>query len=190
LLGAGHLAYGAPASKPGSWVSPEGSQVAFLRTNEQATDTGLNAPQGGRPQIDLWISNLDGSNSRPLVAGVGTQAPETNLTDIDAVAFSPDGKTLYFDTAAWLTSPAVHSVDIASGKQHLVTNGWLNHVVRAGRYKGDLVVMQHRHFVGSGTYNWYWLFSPDGKELGPIGPTEADPWDVRNLKDFEENDEH
>jgi hypothetical protein len=50
--------------------------------------------------------------------------------------------------------------------------------------------VQHRHFVGSGTYNWYWLLEPNGKEIGPIGPTESDEGSLRNLRDFVEDVEH
>lgn len=190
LLGAASLVHAASEKSVNRWISPDGHQVAFLRTSAQATDTGLNAPRGGRPQRDLWISDADGSNARLLVAGVGTRTPETNLTDIEAVSFAPDRRTLYFQTAAWVTSPAIHAVDISNGKQRFVSNGWLNHVVPAGRYRGDIVVMQHRHFVGSGSYNWYWLLAPNGKEIGPIGPTEDDTAALNNLKDFVEDDEH
>ena len=191
LLGVAMLAGATPASNASRWTSPDGRKVVFFRTNVQAIDRGVGAPSGGRPEVDLWISRADGSDAHLLLAGTGTQAPETNLTDIEQIEFSPDGRTLYFQTYAWLTSPAIHAVDIASGKQRLVTHGWLNHVVPAGRFKGDLVVHQHRHFVGSGTYEWYWLFTGNGKEVGPIGPTEADPGTAaRGLKDFEEDDEH
>ena len=28
---------------------------------------------------------------------------------------------------------------------------------------------QHRYFIGGGSYDWYWLLKPDGKEVGPVG---------------------
>jgi len=189
LLGAATVACADEASNPRQWTSPDGRKLAFLRTNPKAIDTGLGAPQGGRPQVDLWISNADGTNARLLLRGTGTRMPETNLSGIEQAAFSPDGRTLYFQTAAWLTSPAIHAVDIPSGRQHLVTNGWLNHVVAGGRFKGNLVVHQHRHFVDAGTYDWYWLLTKEGKDVGPVGPIEGDPSVVRNLKDFQEDDE-
>jgi hypothetical protein len=42
-------------------------------------------------------------------------------------------------------------------------------VVPSGEYKDCLLVQQHRYFVGSGSYDWYWLLRPDGKEVGPVG---------------------
>jgi len=43
--------------------------------------------------------------------------------------------------------------------------------VSKGQYKGYLIVNQHRYFIGGGSYDWYWLFSPAGKEAGPFGET-------------------
>ena len=29
--------------------------------------------------------------------------------------------------------------------------------------------MQHRYFLGGGSLDWYWLFTPTGKEVSPVG---------------------
>jgi hypothetical protein len=42
-------------------------------------------------------------------------------------------------------------------------------VVRSGEYRDCLLVARHRYFIGGGTYNWFWLLRPDGKEVGPVG---------------------
>ena len=42
-------------------------------------------------------------------------------------------------------------------------------VVSSGHYRDDLLVQQHRYFIGGGSYDWYWLLKPDGKEIGPVG---------------------
>ena len=34
----------------------------------------------------------------------------------------------------------------------------------------------HRYFIGAGSYDWFWLVRPDGKEIGPVGE------DVENFK--------
>jgi hypothetical protein len=31
------------------------------------------------------------------------------------------------------------------------------------------MVQQHHYFVGGGSYDWYWLITPDGREVGPLG---------------------
>jgi len=42
-------------------------------------------------------------------------------------------------------------------------------VVTSGEYKDCLLVQQHKYFVGGGSYDWFWLLRPDGKEVGPVG---------------------
>jgi hypothetical protein len=42
-------------------------------------------------------------------------------------------------------------------------------VITSGEYQGYLALQQHRYFIGGGSYDWYWLFTPDGKEIGPLG---------------------
>ena len=42
-------------------------------------------------------------------------------------------------------------------------------VVGAGEYRDCLLVRQHRYFIGGGSYDWFWLLRPDGKEVGPVG---------------------
>jgi hypothetical protein len=32
--------------------------------------------------------------------------------------------------------------------------------------------MQHKYFLVGGTYDWYWLITLDGREIGPIGSEE------------------
>jgi hypothetical protein len=46
-----------------------------------------------------------------------------------------------------------------------------------------LIVNQHRYFLGGGSYDWYWVFSPNGKEEGPLGPEI-----VKNQRDVLESD--
>ena len=41
------------------------------------------------------------------------------------------------------------------------------------QYRDDIAVSQHRYFVFGGSYDWVWLFSPTGREIGPVGESEA-----------------
>jgi hypothetical protein len=55
-------------------------------------------------------------------------------------------------------------------------------VVRSGEYRDCLLVARHRYFIGGGTYNWFWLLRPDGKEVGRWGE------DTENFKATYSND--
>ena len=72
-------------------------------------------------------------------------------------------------TPAWAVSGAVHVVDTTNRKERYLLPGSDVKVVPSGEYKDCLLVLQHRYFVGGGSYDWYWLLRPDGKEVGPVG---------------------
>ena len=42
---------------------------------------------------------------------------------------------------------------------------------RYAPHASDWTMLQHRYFLGGGSYDWYWLLRPDGKEVGPVGET-------------------
>jgi hypothetical protein len=38
-----------------------------------------------------------------------------------------------------------------------------------GKHRDQLVLNQHRYFLGGGSYDWYWLFDRSGhKKIGPV----------------------
>jgi len=53
-------------------------------------------------------------------------------------------------------------------KEKFVCDAHSVEVIQSGEYRGDLAVMRHKYFIGGGSYDWYWLMTPDGKEVGPI----------------------
>lgn len=118
----------------------------------------------------IWIVDIEHKKERLLVNHhFSYDKPTEMIIDPNHLAFSPDGKTLYFLTSAWVTSGAVHAVNIESAKQHYLLPANSLEVVADGEYKGDLIVNQHRYFIGGSSYDWYWLFTPESKEIGPLG---------------------
>jgi hypothetical protein len=87
----------------------------------------------------------------------------------DYPQFSSDRRYVYFTTPAWTTSPAVHVVDTTNAKEHIVCPGGSVEVLRSGEYRDCLLVQQRHYFFGGGSYDWFWLFRPDGNEIGPVG---------------------
>jgi hypothetical protein len=41
--------------------------------------------------------------------------------------------------------------------------------LHSGEYRDYLLVEHIDIFLGEGSYDWWWLFSPNGKEVGPVG---------------------
>lgn len=94
--------------------------------------------------------------------------PERNLSHFSNLTLTPDSKTLYFESEAWVTSNAIHSIDIETKQERFITDGHLICVVGAGEYQGDLIVKQHRYFVQGGAYEYFYLYNSSGKEIGLV----------------------
>jgi hypothetical protein len=150
-------------------LSPDGRWVAVVRHTGRTVPTTL-APQ---PATELWVVSTATGAGRRLVAPAAGRTPERTLAGLWDVVFSPDSRTVYFLSPAWATSSAVHAVEVATGRERYVTPGNSLAVVPRGRYRGYLIVQQHRYFLGGGSYDWTWLLTPGGHDVGPIGETEA-----------------
>ena len=149
-------------------ISPDKKYVAFVRhvpgknlettTSEYAETT------------ELWLIGIDGKKSQQLIPGKHGKNPKEILAGIQSPQFSPDGNRLYFLSAGWATSGAVHVIDLETKQTRLLSPGNTLHVIQKGRYQGHLIVSMHKYWLGGGSYDWYWLLDPnDGKEIGPIG---------------------
>jgi dipeptidyl aminopeptidase/acylaminoacyl peptidase len=147
-------------------LSPDGKFVAFVRgTPDKIIATG----SGDADATELWIVGSDGHKPTPLVRGRESQDMHQVIAGIVGAQFSPDGKRLYFACSAWATSGAVHVIDLATRKERFFTDGSAFEIVPNGDYKGCLLIQKHKYFIGGGTYDWFWLVKPDGKEVGPVG---------------------
>jgi dipeptidyl aminopeptidase/acylaminoacyl peptidase len=147
-------------------VSPDRRWVVFVRgTPGKAISTG----SADSPATELWQTGADGKNATLLVRGRGSDKTEAVLANFSKPKFSSDGRYVFFLSDAWATSGAVHIVDTTNRKEHFVCPGNDLDVVPSGEYRDCLLVLQHRYFIGGGSYDWYWLLRPNGKEIGPVG---------------------
>lgn len=152
-------------------LSSNKEMVAFIRTGNQIIPEECEANTDTKYGNQIWIYNFLTKKERLLVANnFQCKEPEKQLMDFSDLFFSPDNKTLYFITSAWVTSGALHAVHIDNAKQCYITPANEFKVISKGENKGYLIVNQHRYFIGGGSYDWYWLMSPEGKEEGPLGP--------------------
>lgn len=145
-------------------LSPDGNFVAFVRaTPERKVESG-----SGDDASELWIVSVSGGEAKRLLEPHASKEMRNVVALINHPHFSADGKRLFFQTTAWTTSGAIHVLDLATQREHFVCAGDGLQIVRAaGDYRDCLVVQQHRYFIGGGSYDWFWLFRPDGREIGP-----------------------
>jgi hypothetical protein len=77
----------------------------------------------------------------------------------------------------------VHVVDVKTGAEHFVCPGNRLEILRQGQYADHLLITQHRYFLAGGSFDWVWLFTSDGREVGPVA--DADRSDIEELlEDF------
>lgn len=153
-------------------LSPNGSLVVFTRKVPGTASPG-SCDMAVTEQRELWVIGADKKGERKLLAAKDGTDPKSVLCDFMTKQFSADGRKVMFETPAWVTSGALHEYDLTTNRERYVipSNGFrilANCAMR--EYRDHLVVNQHRYFVFGGSYDWYYLFSPDGKrELGAIG---------------------
>ena len=147
-------------------LAPDGKWIVFIRTVPgKLISTGA----GDAKETQLWQMRGDGKDAMCLVRSKASDKMETVLGGFSRPQFSTNGKLVYFLSEAWTTSGALHVVDTTNSKEHFVCAAAEFEVVTSGEYRDDLLVQQHRYFIGGGSYDWYWLLNPDGKEIGPVG---------------------
>ena len=147
-------------------LAPDGKWVAFVRkVDGKKIATGSDEME----PTELWQVRVDGKEPSLLVRCRDSEKMESVIAAFQNLQFSSNGKLLYFVTPAWATSGAVHVVDTTNRKERYLFPGNDLKIVPAGEYKDCLLTQQHRYFIGGGTYDWYWLVRPDGKEVGPVG---------------------
>lgn len=127
---------------------------------------GVSGDDGGN---EIWLIDQHGP-ARRLVAAQENADPPRNLQGFDQPLFSNDGRTLYFNSRAWVTSSALHAVDVVSGQERFIIDGGLIGIVLGGRLGGDLIVLRHRYHAGpnGGSYEAATLVSPRGQSMSVI----------------------
>ena len=149
-------------------LSPNKKLIAFIRKSNKIIPEScdIDVKYGS----EIWLYDLSTKKEKRLVKNnFECDKPKKQIVDPRDLLFSPDNKTLYFMTAAWTTSGAVHGVYVDNSKERFIIDGNGIEIVLKGDYSGYLIVNQHRYFIGGGSYDWYWLVNPNGKEEGPIG---------------------
>lgn len=149
--------------------APDG-RVAFVR----ATPTHLVATSLGEEQAtELWIANPDGTHARRLLVGNASDSVPHALALMTSPLFSPDGRYIYFLSRAWVTSDAVHAIDVATGQERYIAAGNTLAIIPRGPLAGCLLVGQHRYWPQGRSYDWEWLLTGKGQEI-TLAATDSD----------------
>jgi hypothetical protein len=157
-------------------LSPDGKRVVFLRkVGAPLSDCWANLAEADN--VELWAANADGTGARRLLRIKPDNDMKKTICGFQNAQFSSDGHLLYFETPAWTTSGAVHVYDFRAGKEHFVVDSNGMQVLSKCSepdYRDKLIVTRHEYFVFGGSYDWPWLISPEGKNLGLVGGENVD----------------
>ncbi len=154
-------------------ISPDKKIIVFVRTGtEQVPEECHQFNQTDNQYADqIWIYDVENKKEYLLVASkFACDKPEDVIVNIHDLKFSLDLTRLYFLTSAWNESDALHVVNLDGTKQHYLAQALEFEIVDKGDYQGHLLIKQRRYFSEGQSFDWYWLYTAEGKELSPIGP--------------------
>lgn len=162
--------------KPTKKPIPDSCSTRYDSDSDTAIDpdTGLTIETNQNGNHDyaqqIWLYDVKSKKQHVLVhTNFSCKDPEKQILDPQELKFSLDGKKLYFLTTGWVTSAALHVVNVDGKDEHYLLPANDYSIIPKGQYKGYIIAWQHRYFVAGGSYNWYWLYSPLGKKIGPLG---------------------
>lgn len=137
-------------------------------------------PEHGILKDELWRVRTDGSQPEMLFQSQSSPIddldPDYRFARVGNIQFSPDGDKVYFEASEWVTSGALHVIN-PDGSGHNLLGGRNDTkiILSAHGYnehkdlKGYIVTNQHRYGYFGGAYDWYWLYTPDWKEVDTLG---------------------
>ncbi len=176
-------------------LSPDGKKVIFKRKSEQKAvipveGDGFTDPEDAFAD-QLWIMDIKSRDKKLLVSDLPWPEQRQDIETeklfpwIGEAQFSLDGKSVYFTAPVWVTSSALYVVPSdGEGKPKFIIDTNYLKVIELGTYKGNLILSQHRYFMYGGSYDWCYIYSPEGKELGVLseGPEQID-WEMLYFED-------
>ena len=169
-------------------LHPKGKWVYYVHSYEgKWVEEKYYPPKGGiiKPGLlkeEIWRIKIDRSNASKLFNCEHEDGAQVDsdyfVASASNIQFSPEGDKVYFETPEWATSGALHVMDMDGKNERVLGAGNNTKVVLSARtfddreksYKGYIVTAQHRYFFYGGSYDWFYLFTPDlKKEIAPLG---------------------
>jgi TonB family protein len=147
------------------WIDPDGTVVLFVRGD--VDDEFRTA---------VFEINVMSRVEHKVFAGP-VQLPGGEINYFGNPEYSNDHKTLYFVAKTSVTTGELFAVDTNTKVVRHIANAASYDVVQSGPNAGDLLVYQRKISIVGMPFYLYWLYSPNGKDLGLAGP---DGLDVAN----------
>jgi len=132
-------------------------------------------------QDELWRVKKDGTQAKLLFRNnrfaIDGPDPDYVSASIYNIQFSPDGDKVYFETPNWVTSAGLHVMNPDGSRERMLGPGNQTKIIlsaserdpKYGSCRGFIISSHHRYWWFGGSYDWWYLFTPDFKEIGPLG---------------------
>jgi len=181
-------------------LHPNGKWVYFVRSFEGEFKGEVYYPEDGKVpedgilKMELWRIDTDGNNGKMLYQNKTAAIDHPSgyaYASLDNIQISPSGDKIYFETAQWVTSNALNVMNPNGSDMKMLGPGNDTKIVLSARafddkeksYEGYIVTAQHRYWFYGGSYDWYYLFTPDlKKEIAPLGYDPAYFTDMGDIK--------
>lgn len=154
-------------------LSPNKKTIAFVRRSDtiMSKKCGCISYTGSDYTNQVWVYDITTRKEKLLVKNnFLCDEPEKMIVDPSNLQFSPDSSTLYFTVSARPTSGALRAINIDGTSLRYLASANSYRVVYSGKYKNRLIIWQHRYFPQGGSYDWYWLYTLQGKQIKTLGP--------------------
>ena len=167
-------------------LHPQGEWVYFVRSFPGKMIGETYHPARGEVIKDdilheeLWRIKKDGTSASRLYQSAFSAIDGPSgytVASVENIQFSPIGDKVYFETPEWVTSAGLRVMNPDGSNQKLLGAGNNNKIVLSARtfddreksYEGYIVSAQHRYYFYGGSYDWFYLFTPDLTEVAPLG---------------------
>jgi hypothetical protein len=154
-------------------LSPDGKTIIFVRdTSEPAR---FDEPANDRPtQRQIWTVGTEGTAGPRLVFSQPVVLKDwSEYVSFSAPRLSPDNRFVYLLIPLSVTEGGLIRLDLKTKQTLLLTSALTFEVVGPGTFEGDLVV-QIRKPLDGGFSRYYWLITPEGRELGLVAESERE----------------
>ncbi len=163
-------------SPPGKFMqaalAPDDRTVAFIEILVEGT------PAYDDTRTQLWIADGQTGQARILFKPRPADDRKANMAALWKPVFSLNGGFVYVESEAWVTSSAIHQINVKTGVEKYVVDGSIHALVRTGPYRGYLLVQRHLYPKNpeDGAYDEVHLIRPDGKFILAVpGSKDGDP---------------
>jgi hypothetical protein len=170
-------------------LHPKGEWVYFVRggpgkwKDEKYYPAKGEVIKDGIVKDEIWRVRIDCSKSERLYrndqpSAVDGPDPDYAFASIYNLQLSPDGDKVYFHRLEWVTSGAIHVMNQDGSGERFLGPGNETKIIISARtfddreksYRGYIVTSQHRYHFYGGSYDWFYLFTPDMKrEVASLG---------------------